>query len=349
MLATRVNIKPFDRVNARESEYAALHEFNNQMRAEQWPEDTPLTLEKTINDYRHIPSFRDVKMWAAWSGSRIVASANIGIMRTEDNQHLADFYVFVLSEMRRQGIAKGLLRCIAEVALHEKRRLLLTHTDSIIPSGEVAVKCLDGRFGIASHTNQLDLAKLDRALLRAWQERAKTSATEFEIDLWEGPFPQEELSAIISLIEVMNTEPRGNLEIEDWHLTPERVRQEEESMAKRKTERWFMYVRDRKTHEFAGFTEIYWNPSEPELMRQGGTGVWPKYRNKGLGRWIKAAMLEKVLRERPQVKRIRTGNANSNGPMLKINHEIGFKPYKSWIDWQVEVEKVLAYLGKNPK
>ncbi|MBI3460811.1 hypothetical protein HY009_07770, partial [Candidatus Acetothermia bacterium] len=75
----------------------------------------------------------------------------------------------------------------------------------------------------------------------------------------------------------------------------------------------------------------------------------PKYRNKGLGRWLKAAMLEKVLRERPQVKRLRTGNANSNGPMLKINHELGFKPYKSWIDWQVELDKALAYLGINRK
>ena len=53
----------------------------------------------------------------------------------------------------------------------------------------------------------------------------------------------------------------------------------------------------------------------------------PKYRGHGLGKWLKAAMLEKVLAERPAVKFVRTGNADENVPMLKINHALGFKPY----------------------
>jgi hypothetical protein len=30
--------------------------------------------------------------------------------------------------------------------------------------------------------------------------------------------------------------------------------------------------------------------------------------------------------------------------MLKINYELGFKPYKTWTTWQVELERVLEYL-----
>ncbi|MBI3459946.1 GNAT family N-acetyltransferase [Candidatus Acetothermia bacterium] len=347
MLNTAVKIKTFDRLKASESEYVAWNNFTNRIQAEQWPEDPPVKLEQTVRNLRFIPPFRDMTFWAVWSGDQIVARASIGIMRTEDNQHLADFYIAVLPEMRCQGIAKHLLHEVANIARKENRRLLQTHTDSAISAGEIAIKRLGGRMGIASHTNQLNVSELDRNLIHSWQERAKERAQEFELGFWEGPFPEEELDAIIELIEVMNTEPRENLEMEDWHLTPERVRQEEESMAKRQTERWMMYVRDRKTREFAGFTEVYWNPMDPEKVQQGGTGVLPKYRNKGLGRWLKAAMLEKVLRERPQVKRLRTGNANSNGPMLKINHELGFKPYKSWIDWQVELDKVLEYLKRD--
>ena len=85
----------------------------------------------------------------------------------------------------------------------------------------------------------------------------------------------------------------------------------------------------------------------PEILGQGMTAVYPEYRNRGLGRLLKAAMLEKVLRERPQVKLIRTGNADSNAPMLKINTELGFKRYMSQVIWQVETEKVIQYLFRK--
>jgi hypothetical protein len=60
---------------------------------------------------------------------------------------------------------------------------------------------------------------------------------------------------------------------------------------------------------------------------------------------VKGRHAQKVLRERPQVTFIRTGNADSNAPMLAINHDLGFKPYFSWADWQIETEQLKRYLG----
>ena len=62
---------------------------------------------------------------------------------------------------------------------------------------------------------------------------------------------------------------------------------------------------------------------------------------------MKAAMLDKVLKERPQVKYVRTGNADTNAAMLKINNELGFKPYMANALWQVEIDRVTAYLGES--
>jgi hypothetical protein len=67
----------------------------------------------------------------------------------------------------------------------------------------------------------------------------------------------------------------------------------------------------------------------------------------GLGSWLKAAMIDKVLRERPQVTLIRTGNAQSNAPMLAINFELGFKPRASEYNWQISRDKVKAYLAEH--
>ena len=58
------------------------------------------------------------------------------------------------------------------------------------------------------------------------------------------------------------------------------------------------------TRTIAGFTQIYRNPAHPELLDQGDTGVFPQFRNRGIGRWLKAAMLEEVLRHYPEARRI---------------------------------------------
>ena len=56
-------------------------------------------------------------------------------------------------------------------------------------------------------------------------------------------------------------------------------------------------------------------------------------------------MLNKVLKERPGIKYVRTGNADSNAAMLRINGELGFKPYMAGTLWQVEIQKVIEYLN----
>ncbi len=341
-----LEIKAFDPKTAGPSDFEAYNAFTNRIQAEMWPEDPPIRLEETIRELRAIPPFVVSQRWVVWDDKKIVAQGIATFWRTEDNQHLLNFDIAVVPELRRQGWAKRLLKLIAGVAQQEKRRLLMTNTDSAIPAGEAFMKRLGARVGMVSGTNQLNLSELRRDLLRAWQDRAPKD--EFELGLWEGPYPEEELDAIVKLREVMNTAPRDNLEIEDVKWTKEQLRQIEASLAERKTERWTMYVREKKTGNLAGYTEVFWNAFEPETLYQGDTGVFPEYRGHGLGRWLKAAMLEKVLRDRPYVKRVRTGNANSNAPMLKINYELGFKPYKQWTTWQVELEKVLEYLRSSP-
>lgn len=206
---------------------------------------------------------------------------------------------------------------------------------------------LGAKKGLETHTNQLRIADLDRHLINRWLARGQENQAEFELGLWDGAYPQAQLQAIADLSTLTNQQPFGELEIEDMHTTPEQLRQIETNLFARGSQRWTFYLVDRATGKFAGYSETVWNPNRPEVLRQDMTGVFPQYRNKGLGRWLKAAMLDKVLKERPQVKYVRTGNADTNVAMLKINTALGFKPYMAEALWQVDLQDVLAYLQAN--
>lgn len=203
--------------------------------------------------------------------------------------------------------------------------------------------------GLENHINQLVLADLDHDLIRTWRERARIFAEGFELGMWQGPIPERHLQAFVELFEVMNTAPRDSLQIEDFRATPVLIRQMEQSMFALGVQRWIMFVREIATGKLAGFTEVTWNPNSPRILSQNGTGILREYRNKGLARWLKAAMLEKVLRERPEVKFVRTSNADTNAAKLKINNELRFQPYASRCMWQVGVDKATEYLGESER
>ena len=340
-------IKSVDPRTASDADLAAANVIQNKIRAERLPDDPPIPLSEAIQNARNIPGFVDVTAWAVWDqdAAQVIAMASCAVLNTPENQHLAEAGIEVLPEFRRQGWAKKLIAEIARKMQSKHRSLMITSTSERIPAGGAFMERLGAERGLEEHTNQLKIAELNRELIREWQARAAERAAGFELGLWTGAYPEQDIEQIAKLIQVMNTAPRGTLQIDDFKFTPEHLRKQEKSFQARGTERWTLYVRERATGKFAGFTEVLWNPNRPAILSQGGTGVFPEFRNHGLGRWLKAAMLDKVLRERSQVQFIRTGNADTNAAMLKINFELGFKPYISNIVWQIRIERLAEYIG----
>jgi len=339
-------IRPFNVKAASPAEYAALNRHNNHIRLERLPDDPPVPLEETIKNMQSLPPFVDARMWVAWppDQNEIAAQGNVVLLRMEDNKHLAQFEITVLAEYRLQGLGRELLGLIANDAQGDNRRLLMTQTMDKIPGGAAFMLRIGAQKGMEAHTNQLRISDLDSALLEKWLNLGRERTAEFELGLWDGPYPETELQAIAELTDLTNQQPHGDLDIEDMHMTPEQLRQVEQNLFARGSERWTFYLTNRATGKFVGYTETVWNPNRPEILRQDMTAVNPEYRSKGLGRWLKAAMLDKVLKDRPQVKFVRTGNADSNAAMLKINNELGFRPYLAEALWQVEVDCIQEYL-----
>jgi mycothiol synthase len=349
MSAPTFTIQAFHSNNASDEEYLRLNELLDELRFEVVPDDPPVKHEQRIQAWKNPPDFVDHAECIAWDPeyTRAIAYGEVNCYHTGDNPNVCDFSIQVHPHFRCQGIARQLLRNIVDFARQEDRTLMVTSTNGRVPAGNAFMQRLDARKGIDMHINQLKISDLPEGWVEKWLCAGETLSNRFALDIWDGPIPEKNLAEVAEFFKViMNSQPRDQLDIEDQNYTPEIIRQIEKNLFAQGYSHWMLMLRDRSTGALAGMTEVNVHPDRPHMVGQGFTGVLPEYRNLGLGHWLKAAMLNKLLVDHPETQIIRTGNANSNAPMLKINQEIGFKPYMATTIWQVEVDKVEAYLTR---
>jgi len=165
---------------------------------------------------------------------------------------------------------------------------------------------------------------------------------------WVDADVTDELMAhVVTAYEAMNTAPRGASAMEDWHITAAEVREFDRARKATGRERRLVLAIHDATGETAGYTEVVYDPRVPHVIQQQGTAVIPTHRGRGIGKWVKAAMLERVLGEWPDARYIRTGNASVNAPMLAINTRLGFRHAWDGALWEASVADLRAYLERR--
>jgi mycothiol synthase len=319
----------------------------NRMHAEELPEDPPFIVEDAVARMRAAPSTWFAHFWLVRDGDQVVAQARLDWQNLDSNREAAGVDVTVEPHARRNGLGRRLLSLMLDRASAAGRSLLFSGTTDKLPSGGRFLERVGFEAKYQAHVNQLTIADLDRDLMAAWCAAGQKRARDYALEVWDGPVPEARLAAFAELTNVMNTAPRGDLDLEDTKVTPQMIREGDACAFANGSRRVLTCARHIPTGELAGYSELYWNPKRASIVGQGATGVLMKHRNQGLGRWLKATNIVAMLRENPEARFVRTGNADSNGPMLAINRRMGFVPFMADIGWQGRAPEIASRLHQH--
>ena len=188
----------------------------------------------------------------------------------------------------------------------------------------------------------LDLAAVDGRLMRQW---IAAGPADLELVHWARRCPEDRIDALVTTANAMNDAPTDDLELADTVVDAAMVRAEIEARAARGLE-YQGVLAVTGGGEAAGTTEVFVNRHRPAASWQWSTVVLPAHRGRGIGRWLKAAMWQRLRATEPEVTGLQTGNAASNAHMLAINTAMGFKPTHLMGCWQADLAALETALNR---
>ena len=305
--------------------------------AEELPDDPPRPVERLVLELQTPTADKDVEVWLGLEGGRVVAVGDLEL-HLEDNLHVAFLDAGVARSERRRGVGTAFLRAMAE-RVHELGRTKLMTWCEQGSGGEPFLQRYEGaKMAYLARKSRLLVDELDRALLERWARPAEG----YSVLTWDAPTPAEHLQAYADVLNVMNTAPMQDLDLEDEVFTPALVEGWERQVLDRKGAKHVAVARHDATGQVVGLTELVYDELRPTMGFQWNTGVDGAHRGHGLGSTLKAVNALRLLDERPQVRTVDTFNQDENEPMLAINTAMGFRPLIRYTQFVVPVEALLA-------
>jgi GNAT superfamily N-acetyltransferase len=271
------------------------------------------------------PLFEPRETWfvaAAGPGPDVIAWYTV---RFPDKENLswAVMDMTVHPASRRQGLGTLMLRHAARRAA-DAGRAGLTGIIRHGSAGDAFATWAGATKGISEIRRVLDLRKVPAGTWRQLREPLAKAAAGYRLDCWAGSTPDDYVPGIAEMFNTMNDAPRNAQEDPSFY-DAERVRIDDEQVARLGGRRWVIAAFRAQTGEMAGYTEVRVSPDLPGWGFQCNTVVARRHRGHRLGLLLKAEMLELLAVREPGLERIATWNAAANQYMIAINEQLGFE------------------------
>jgi mycothiol synthase len=325
---------------------AELYAARAVLHAEATPDDPRRPLADEIAAVRHMPATDDGVMLVARDAvGGIAGFSSCGWERVPGVDHLMWTGIEVLPDERRRGLGRLLLSRSAAIAEQQGLRLMIGRSRANVPSGAAFCQRFGAEQAMVGRENRLDLRAVDRELVARWVADGPVRAPGYRLEFVAGRTPSELIDRVAQVFNVMNTAPRENMDISDVAITPELVRSFEDARLSAGQQLWAYYAVEQSSGRFVGLTNIEIVPGTPDRVHVGDTGVDTAHRGHALGKWLKAAITERILAELPNVRWVITWNAGSNDAMLGINSQLGFRVVAVTTTWQIATDRLQAGLA----
>lgn len=348
----KYEIRPFDLKTASDEDWEMFYNFSCQTTRELFP-DSPIGDLKSIReDMLSSLEFSDIKAYIVVrtdEPTEAIGWIRCTFLKENDpsfpgNEDVCEMHLTIHKDYRMEGIAQKLIELAYKHALEYNRTKI---TGSLISDASRRFLLrVGGTEALAYRVNQLAMKDVDWQLIERWVNEGPERSPELSID-FHLSIPDSILEDYCKIYtEVLNQAPRDELTFGDEVFTPEKWKKMEDQ-TKEAGRTWISAIVKSQNGDIAGLTDVGYNPSTPTIVYQYLTGVQEKYRGRGLGKWLKGAMLQKIRDEYPDLEVVSTSNASSNEPMLAINEKMGFRMKLESYIFEVDVQKIKEYLSRD--
>ena len=264
----------------------------------------------------------------AFQNHQAIAMGHLELTQDPANKKLAVLEISPVSS----HAAKPMLSILLGWARAHGRTSIIA-SGNCTPEANAFWAALGADLRYTEQESDLHITSVNAELMANWIANAPEG---IKLVNWTGRCPEEHLSALVATANAMNDAPTDSLELADTTHNKATLRAD-------------FKARDACGIDYlgilaicidgsaAGATEVFVNRFRPAFAWQWNTVVLPAHRGKGIGRWMKAAMWQRLRAEAPAVATLRTGNAESNAAMLAINTEMGFFPSHLTGCWQAHL------------
>lgn len=335
--------------DATRDEWSLYHAYRRIRHQETRPED-PLNPDDLVEkSMKREDPFSEQRQFVVVADGDMVSSFGAGVAKPDSPGYESNKqYIWagggVTTGYRRRGIGTMWVRKTLEL-MEEWDKTVCTFWWVEEEDGHAFMKWLGAGQKQTFAENRLDFSQIDWEKIERWVKEGKEKASDIELRMYENRVPEDVFETYAPVLsELLMTMPFDDMDHGDIVVTPETLREGQARWDELGTEVHTLtaWTTDGR---LVGMTDVGWNPAKPTYVNQRFTGVHPDARGRGLGKLLKAYMVD-FLRKRYQgLEWVVTGNAHSNAPMLKINIEMGFKEHKGAGTYQITREELESHVA----